>query len=156
MCPGHNSSLQYWIWITHVFHTIFVHDTRVCHDLDPKLYLQGQGHSVHIQCTGTKTLCPGHNSLMSYWILIIFHTIVVTDPRVYCTCIYMYLQGQGHSANIPKLFFRAITPYNVKLDIDYISHNCCPWPKNTTTLTLGHISKVKVTVHTKQISLSNP
>ena len=42
----YNSSLPSWIWI--IFHTILVHESRVCHDLDPRSYLQGQGHSAHI------------------------------------------------------------------------------------------------------------
>ena len=45
-CPGHNSSLPCWIWI--IFHTIVVHDPRMCHDLDSRSYLQGQGHSALI------------------------------------------------------------------------------------------------------------
>ena len=46
LCLGHNSSLPCCIWI--IFHTIVVHDSRVCHDLDPLSYLWGQGHSAHI------------------------------------------------------------------------------------------------------------
>ena len=37
------------------------------------------------------------------------------------------------------------------LDLDNVSHNCCPWCKGhrcAMALTQGHISKVKVTVHT--------
>ena len=44
-CPGHNSSLPCWILI---FHTVVVHDPRGYHDLDPRSYRQGQGHSAHI------------------------------------------------------------------------------------------------------------
>ena len=93
--PGNNSSLQCWIWI---FHTIVVDDPRVCHDLDPRSYLQGQGHSAHI----SKNVCPGHSSSLQCWIWI-FHTIVVDDPRV-CHDLdpRSYLQGQGHSAHISK------------------------------------------------------
>ena len=40
---GHSSSLPRLIWI--IFHTIVVHDPKICHDLDPMSYLQGQGHS---------------------------------------------------------------------------------------------------------------
>ena len=56
LCPGHNSSLPCWVWI--IFHTIVVHDLRMCHDLDPKSYLQGQGNSSHIPeiCIRTITL----------------------------------------------------------------------------------------------------
>ena len=50
------------------------------------------------------TTCPGHNFLLHWPIWIIFHTIVVHDPRT-------YLQGQGHSAQIPKIGVRAITPH---------------------------------------------
>ena len=45
-CPGHNFLPSYPIWI--IFHTIVVHYPRVCHDLDSRSYLQGQGHSAHI------------------------------------------------------------------------------------------------------------
>ena len=83
------------IWI--IFHTIFVHDPRLCHDLDPRSYLQGQGHCAHIP----QNRCPGHNSSLPCWIWIIFHTIVVKDPRV-CHDIgpRSYLEGQGHSTHI--------------------------------------------------------
>ena len=43
-CPGNNFLLHAWISI--LFHRIVVHDLRVCHDLEPKSYLQGQGHSA--------------------------------------------------------------------------------------------------------------
>ena len=75
LCPGHNSSLPSWIWI--IFHTLIVYDRRVCHNIDPRSYLWGQGHSAHIP----KNLCLGHNSLIAI------------------------------------------------LDLDNISHNCCPWTK---------------------------
>ena len=35
----------------------------------------------------------------------------------------------------------------VMLDLDNISHNCCPCPKGVMTFHQGHILKVKVTVH---------
>ena len=38
LCPGHNSSLPSWIWI--IFNTLIVYDRRMCHDLDPRSYLQ--------------------------------------------------------------------------------------------------------------------
>ena len=43
-CPGYNSSLPCWIWI--ISHTIVVHDPRICHDLDPRSYFQGQGANI--------------------------------------------------------------------------------------------------------------
>ena len=39
-----------------------------------------------------------------------------------------YLQGQGHSAHIPKIRVRAVI-LTAKLDLDSVSHICCPWPK---------------------------
>ena len=33
-------------WI--IFHTIVVHDPKVCHDLDQGSYLQGQGQCAHM------------------------------------------------------------------------------------------------------------
>ena len=58
--PGHNSSpsLPCWIWI--IFHTSFVHYSRVCHDIDPRSYLQGQSHRAHrSQCTHTPKSVSG-------------------------------------------------------------------------------------------------
>ena len=80
----------------------------MCHDLDPRSYLQGQGHSAHIP----KNPCPGYISSLPCWIWIIFHTIVVHDPRV-CHDLdpRSYLQSQGHSAHIPKICIWAITLY---------------------------------------------
>ena len=43
---GHNSLPSNWVLI--IFHAIVVHDTRACHELDPRSYLLGQGHSTHI------------------------------------------------------------------------------------------------------------
>ena len=53
--PGHNSLLSSWILI--ILHTIVVHDPRGCHDLDPRSYLQVEGHSTHI----TKIPCHTYN-----------------------------------------------------------------------------------------------
>ena len=55
-CPGHSSSLPCWIWI--IFHTIVVHDSRVCHDLEPRSYLKGQGHSTHIPKICVRAITP--------------------------------------------------------------------------------------------------
>ena len=51
------------------------------------------------------------------------------DPR-------SYLQGQGHSAHIPEIGVRVITPHLLSM-----TEGC------VTTLTQGHISDVKVTEH---------
>ena len=125
-------------------HTIVVHNARVCHDLVPRSYLEGQGHTVHIpkisvwavlltgmldldnishdpkgvtsltqgliykdmvtECKHTQNPFAGHNSLLPCWIWIIFHRIVVHDPKV-CNVLNQrsYLQGQGHSAHITKI-----------------------------------------------------
>ena len=55
-CPGHNFSPTCPTWIT--FHTIVVHNLRVCHDLDPRSYLQGQGHSVLIPKIRVRAITP--------------------------------------------------------------------------------------------------
>ena len=64
-CPGHNSPLPCWIWI--IFHTIVVHDPKVCHDLDSRSYIQGHAYPK---------LCLGLNSSLPSWILIIYHANV--------------------------------------------------------------------------------
>ena len=55
--PDHNSSFRSWISI--LFCTILSINSRVCHDLDLRLYLQGQGQSaylpkIHVQATTVK------------------------------------------------------------------------------------------------------
>ena len=64
------------------------------------------------QCTQTKNPCLCHKSSPPSRIWIIFHTIVVHEPRV---CHYLdprsYLQGQGHRVHIPKICVQAITPH---------------------------------------------
>ena len=92
-CPaGHNSPLPCWIWT--IFHTIVVHDPKVCHDLDSRSYLQGHAYPK---------LCLGLNSSLPSWILIIYHTNVswpwlrVRSPR---------LRSKYTNGNF---FFRTIT-----------------------------------------------
>ena len=105
-CPGHIFLPLCRIWI--IFHTTVVHDPRVCHDLDPRSYLQGQGHCAHIH----QNRCPGHTSLLPCSIWIIFHTIVVKYLRV-CHDIgpRSHFEGQGHSTHIVQIFVRPITPH---------------------------------------------
>ena len=98
LCPGHNSSLPGWVWW--IFHTIVVHGQRVFHDLDARSYLNGQGHSAHILVP--KNLCLGNNSSLPCWILIIFHTIVVHNPKTWHDLdARSYLQVHGHSNQHP-------------------------------------------------------
>ena len=113
-----------------IFHTIVVHDPRVCHDLDPRLHLWFQVHSSHI--LSTQNLYPGHNTLLPNWIWIIFHTIFVHDSRM---CHDLDPRSRSQCTH---------THYSVwaMLDLDNISHNCIM------TLTRGLIAKVKVTVYT--------
>ena len=100
--PGHNFVLPCPIWI--IFHTIVVHDPRMCHDLDPRSYLQGRGHSAHILEIGVRAITP--------------HCVV----------------GSG-------LYFTQLLS---------MTQGC------VMTLTQGHISEVKVTVHTYWKSVSGP
>ena len=68
---------------------------------------QGQCQSTH-----TQNLCPGKKSSVPCWSWILFHTIVVHDPKVcHDFKLRSYLQGQGHSAHIPQVCVQAITPY---------------------------------------------
>ena len=60
-CPGHNSSLQCWIWI--IFRTIVVLDTRVFRDLNIRSYLEGQEKKKEIWPSPmTKPPIPTENS----------------------------------------------------------------------------------------------
>ena len=55
-CPGRNFLIPCPIWI--IFHKNIVHDLRMCHDLDPRSYLQGQGHSAHIPKIRVRAITP--------------------------------------------------------------------------------------------------
>ena len=94
-CPGHNSVPSRPIWI--IFHTIVFHNLRVCHDLDPRSYLQGQGHSTHMP-----KICVLGPQLL---IAMSFHTGVVYDLRL-CHDLEprSYGKGQGHNAYIPEVY----------------------------------------------------
>ena len=39
-----------------IFHTIVVHDQRMCHDYDQRSYHQGQGHCAHIPEIGVRVI----------------------------------------------------------------------------------------------------
>ena len=112
LCLGHNFLPPCSIWI--IFHTIVVHDPRVCHDVNlpwPKV-ISPRSRS---QCTNTQNLCPGHNFSLPCWIKIIFHRFLVYDQRV-CHEIYprsyLTVTGQGHSEQIPKICVWAKTPHH--------------------------------------------
>ena len=64
------------------------------------------------RCTHSQNPCPGHNSLLPSWVWIMVYSIVVHGSRV-CQSLgsKSYIQVQGHSAHIPKICVRAITPY---------------------------------------------
>ena len=82
-------------WIGMIFPTICVHDPRVCHDLDIRSYLQGQGHSSHITEIHVRPITLyRHVGFWGYFTQL-HH---VFDSRSYC-------QGQGHSSYIEKFFF---------------------------------------------------
>ena len=57
-----NFLLPCWIWI--IFYTIIVfHDPRVCHDLESRPYIQGQGHCTHIPKINSSLPCKIWNYL---------------------------------------------------------------------------------------------
>ena len=53
-CQGHNFLPSCLIWI--IFRIIVVHDPKVCHDLDPRPYLQGQGQCTFIPKIRVQTI----------------------------------------------------------------------------------------------------
>ena len=87
------------------------------------MYILGQGRSAYIPEKSFR----GHNSLLSNWVLIIFHAIVVHDPRE-CHELdprsYLRLLGQGNSTHITKFLVIRITG---NLDGEDTSLICCPW-----------------------------
>ena len=120
----------------------------MCHDLDLRSYLKGQGHSAHLLDIRVRASLPS-------WILIIFHTIVVHDQRV-CHDLdpRSYLRIQGHSAHIPKIRVRAITPPCQVESEKYFTQLLSMTQGCVMALTPDHISKVKVTVHIYRESVS--
>ena len=50
-----------------ILHTL-VHDPRMCHDRDPRSYLQGQGHSAHIAQIRVRAITPYyHYGFLKYF-----------------------------------------------------------------------------------------
>ena len=89
-CPDLNSSLHNWIWM--IFLTLIFHDPRVCHDLEPRSYLQVQGHNAHIPKNHVRAITP-HCHVGSWkYITQFYHDL---DSGSYC-------QGQGHCLHITK------------------------------------------------------
>ena len=75
-----------------------VHYPRVHRDLDPRSYLQGQGHIAHIQ-----NLRMGHSSLLLCWIW-----IWIIDNKIFSQLCHEFdsrsnYQRQGHSSNTAKM-----------------------------------------------------
>ena len=134
--PGHDSLLQNWIWI--IFHTLIVHDPRVCHDLH--LHCKVISPMLRSQCTHTQNPCLGHNSSLPSLICIIFNAVVVVSwpwakvisPRSRSQCTHTHT-CPGHNSSLPCWI----------LIID-LTHN------RIMTLTQGNIAEVKVTVYTWQ------
>ena len=129
------------------------------HDLDPYtppppkqssvVYYRNHPVRLSVLCShcGAITSFPCH-------IWISFHIIVIHDPRV-CHALdpRSYLISQGHSVHLPKI---CVSPHCLVLiwitfhTIDVHDARVCM------TLTQGHISKVKVTVHIYRKSVSRP
>ena len=101
-------------------------------------------------CTHGQHSCPGHNSLLPCWIWKIFHIIVVRDQRVYHD-LDSRSYFQGHSAHVPKILVRALTPYCHFGSGKYFTQLLSMFQGCVMTLTQGHISKAKVTVHIPEI-----
>ena len=100
-----------------------------------------QGHIFKIKAK----FLSGHNSLLSCWIWIIFHTIIIHDPRA-CHDLdsRSYVQGQGHSAHIAKFIVGAITLYCHVVFGWYFTQLLSMTQGCVMTLTKDHIFKVKL------------
>ena len=115
-CPGYNSCC---IWI--IFHTIVVHDPRMCHDLETRsyMYIQGQGQTAHITIILVRAIT------LLCWISKIFHSIVVHDPRVCHDLDPMSnLQVQGQATHIAMILVWACpsTTVVVSMACDNFQH----------------------------------
>ena len=125
---------------------------KMCLDLEPRSYLQGQGAhipEISVQChcqvgsryftvvvhhtrmcynfdprSNIPKICLGRNASLPSLIWI-FHTLIVHDRRVCHDLDKSYLKGQGHTYPNSVSGPQLLT---AKLDLD-ISHNCCPYPK---------------------------
>ena len=99
-------------------------------------------------CTHTKTSCPSYNSSLPCWIWIILHWIVVHQPSVswpWPKVIYPRSRSQcTHTKNM-------YSGYNSSL-LTCVGYwyftQLLSWPKG---VIWGHISKVKVTLHTNNL-----
>ena len=120
-CLVHNSSLPSLIWI--IFHTTVVHDSRVCHDLDPKSYLWGQGHSAHIPkiCVRAITL-PCHVG-SEYFTQLLSMTLGY---------VMTFIQGHTGISEVKvtqHTYLKSVSGsclFTVKFEGDDFSLNCCP------------------------------
>ena len=85
-----------------------------------------QDYIFKVKVTCSENPCPGHNSSLPSWILIIFHTLIVHDQMMcHDLDLRSYHQGQGNSAHIPKNVSGS-SLLTAKLDLDNISNDCCP------------------------------
>ena len=76
------------------------------------------------------------------------HTLIAQDPRVgHDLNPRSYLSCQGHSEHIPKIRVRVITPH-WQVGSGYFTQLLSMTQGCVMTLTQGHISKVKVLLHT--------
>ena len=172
------------------------------HDLSPRSYLKGQGHSAHVPKTlvwaitfycqvGSEyhftqllsmtqgrvmTFTQGHIAKVRLTVhmypkyvsgqLLLIAKLDLDNISHNC-CLWpksvswpwhkvIHLQGQGHSAHIPKIHVRAITPHCQVGSGYYFTQLLSLTQGCLMTLIQGHISKVKVTVLTCRKSVPRP
>ena len=119
--------------ISILFHTVVVHDQRVCHGLNPRSYLQGQGHNAH-----RENQCPGHNSLLWFVLDNISHDwcpwpngVSLLNPRSYLqkVSIYMYTHRENWcpADNFSSEFgyYLEVTWNLLSWDFNLSYLNCC-------------------------------
>ena len=104
-----------------------------------------QGHMSKVKVTHSQNPCTCHNSSLPSWTWIIFHNCC-PQPK---GASWAWPTWPSHISKVkvtvytyPKTVCRPKL-ITTNLDLDNISHNCCPWHKDVRviSLTQGHISR---------------
>ena len=105
------------IWI--IFHTIIVHDPRMCHDLNPRSFRQG--HSALIPKFRVRAISPHCHVGSGYFtqLLSITQGCVITLTQGHTSKVKVTVHTYPNSVSGPLLL-------TAMLDLDNISHICCP------------------------------
>ena len=115
-----------------IFHTILVNDSMLCHDLDLRSYLQGQGHSVHIPKIQVRAITPDCLVEYGYYftqLLSMTQRYVITlCPRSKSLCTHTQnmfdVTLNNHSTQLIQLFINVIQclPGAIQAQVDIQNH----------------------------------